>query len=45
MSVQTEVIQIQSRSGATTHNTLLKQGTSADKLLIMLPGYPSSNGS
>jgi hypothetical protein len=38
MSVQSEVIRIQSRFGVTTHNTLLKQEVGADKLLIMLPG-------
>src|SRR5678816_3025345 len=38
MSVQPEVIKVQSRFGVTTHNTLLKQDRAADKLLIMLPG-------
>ncbi|MEP6988253.1 MAG: hypothetical protein ABI970_21795, partial [Chloroflexota bacterium] len=38
MSVQPEVIAIQSRFGVTTHNTLLKQEAGSDKLLIMLPG-------
>ena len=38
MSVQLEVIQIQSRFGVTTHNILVKQDAGADKLLIMLPG-------
>ena len=38
MSVQPEVIPIQSRFGITTHNILLKQDSSSDKLLIMLPG-------
>ena len=38
MSVQPEVIPIQSRFGITTHNVLLKQDPASDKLLIMLPG-------
>src|SRR5690242_942503 len=38
MSVQPEVIKIQSRFGVTTHNVLLKQDPASDKLLIMLPG-------
>ena len=38
MSVQPEVIPIQSRFGVTTHNTLLRQESGSDKLLIMLPG-------
>ncbi len=38
MTLQPEVIQIQSRFGVTTHNTLLKQEAGPDKLLIMIPG-------
>src|SRR4051794_29526193 len=38
MSVQAEVIAIQSRFSVTTHSTLLKQESGADKLLVMLPG-------